>query len=336
MTSAWLKAPEEAALSPDIAIVDAHHHFWGEAGLGERFGRFLPEDVAAMIAKSGHQVVATVYLECFWNYRTTGPEHLRCVGETESVEAAAKAAEARGGRYPKLAAGIVSLADLLLGDGVGDVLDAHIAASPTRFRGIRHVTAADPDEPLAGDSRRGQMLDAKFRAGMAQVARRDLIFETWCVHTQFADFLSLADAFPNATMVLDHLVTPVRVGRFRGKDQEVLGAWRTGVAEAARRPNVVLKIGGLGMPGAGFGWFGAETPPGSAEIAAAYQPYFAHAVETFGVERCILESNFAVDGGAYGYSAIWNAFKRLAASLSASEQKALFHDTAARIYKLKI
>ena len=61
---------------------------------------------------------------------------------------------------------------------------------------------------------------------------------------------------------------------------------------------------------------------------------FDACVELFGAERCMLESNFPVDGPAGSYRRFWNAFKRLAAGASVSEKTALFSGTANRVYRL--
>jgi len=57
-------------------------------------------------------------------------------------------------------------------------------------------------------------------------------------------------------------------------------------------------------------------------------------IELFGVERCMFESNFPVDKLSCGYTVLWNSFKKLTRDYSAAERAALFHDTAARIYRL--
>lgn len=331
---AWRRSAVEAPLAPDIPIIDAHHHLWDEGMSADRFGRFEPEDFVAEIDRGGHRIVASVFLQCHWSYRKTGPEVLHCVGETERVEAVASQFAARGGAHGDLVAAIVSGADLTLGDAVDEVLEAHLAASPTRFRGIRDGIAADPDQPFGGDRGRGKSSDPRFRAGLARLQRYDLTFDVWCVHPQLDELAELARAFPDTTMILNHLATPIGVGRFAGKQAEVFAAWRAGIERLALCPNVVIKLGGLGMGFTGYGWGEAPTPPDSETVAAAYSPYVLHAVDAFSPARCMFESNFPVDGEGYGYGVLWNAFKRVAARFSADEQRQLFHDTAARVYRI--
>ena len=64
-------------------------------------------------------------------------------------------------------------------------------------------------------------------------------------------------------------------------------------------------------------------------------PYFTWCIEQFGVERCMFESNFPVDKISFSYTVMWNAFKRLSRDFSPKERAALFHDTVARVYRLK-
>jgi len=331
---AWQRAAAEVPIRPDMPIVDSHHHLWDGGALGLMFGRALPEDMAGIIAASGHKITATVFVECMMGYRADGPEALRCVGETETVEAALRAAEARGPGATHLAAAIMGFAELLAGDRVAGVLEAHLAASPDRFRGIRYVTSSDADEPYGGTERAGALAAPALRDALRCIDRVGLIFETWCLHTQIDGILSLADAFPGLTIVVDHLATPIRIGRYADRQHEALAEWKAGITAAAQRPNIVLKLGGLGMAVAGYGWERSATPPGSAEIADAYRPYVRYAVEVFSPARCMFESNFPVDGVSYGYGTLWNAFKRLTGDLSAGEQDALFRGTAARVYHI--
>lgn len=99
-------------------------------------------------------------------------------------------------------------------------------------------------------------------------------------------------------------------------------------------PNVHIKLGGLGMVLSGFDFHQRELPPSSAELAKAWEPYIVAAVEAFGVERCMFESNFPPDKNTCSYAVVWNAFKRVAAGATADEKNALFHDTAKRFYRL--
>ena len=92
------------------------------------------------------------------------------------------------------------------------------------------------------------------------------------------------------------------------------------------------------MPMLGFGMSEEErsNPVGYLELASAWSPYVEACIETFGVDRCLMESNFPVDGRTCGFVPLWNALKHIVRSYSDGEKAALFHRTAARVYNLSI
>lgn len=330
-------ACSESPLSPHIPLVDTHHHFWGEGHFGAaRFGSFLPEDFIATVSGSGHSLAATIYVDCGWAFRDSGPEHLRCVGETDYVEAVVKAFAATDGPVGQLCAGIVGRADLMRGDAVADVLEAHLEASPSRFRGIRELVAYDPDAYQALGIPPGKLLDSRFRAGFGRLAPLGLSCDLLCAHGMLDNVVDLARAFPDTSIILDHLAGPIGIGRFSGKRQEVLADWRTKIEALARFPNISIKLSGLGADVMGFGWHHGGSAPDSATIADAIAPYVHAAVDAFSPARCMFGSNFPVDRQSFGYGVMWNAFKRAAARYSTEEQGQLFLGAAARIYRLAL
>jgi len=326
----WLAQVDEAIIDPDRLIVDPHHHLWPPGGA-------LPYGVDQLVADtgSGHRIVATVFMECGAGYRSGGAPHLAPVGETEFV--AASAADLLE-RHPDAApiVGIVAHADLTHG-ALAEVLDAHEAAGGGLFRGIRHATA-HAVEPAAlripGRAPEGLAIDPAFRNGVDLLGARGLTYDTWQYHYQLPDLVGLARACPETVIVLDHFSTPVGVGRFAGRRQEIFEEWRRGITELARCPNVVAKIGGLAMPDNGFGWDTADSPATSDQLVEAQQPYYLHTIEAFGPSRCMFESNFPVDRFSISYPVLWNAFKKIAAEFSEDEQEAMFSGTAQRVYRL--
>jgi L-fuconolactonase len=332
---AWLEKVHETALEPDLPIIDPHHHLW-DGWQRTVQGRYLLDEMLADLS-GGHNVVATVFIECGEMFRAQGPEAFRCVGETEFVNGIA--AMSASGRYgpARIAAGIIGTVDLRIGDASADVLDAHMAAAPQRFRGIRRGAFwhASPDiQNHRTDPPEGLLLRDDFRAGFKHLAPRGLSFEVWCAHTQMPDALSLARAFPDTTIIIDHFGGPIGTGPYAGKQDEVFTQWKGYAADLARCPNVVMKLGGLNMEFNGYGWDKRERPPTSAELAAATRRYFDTAIEAFRPNRCMLESNFPVDKLSCSYTVLWNAFKRLTAAYTPAERSALFHDTAKRVYRL--
>jgi predicted TIM-barrel fold metal-dependent hydrolase len=178
------------------------------------------------------------------------------------------------------------------------------------------------------------MAEPAFRAGFACLAKHGLSFDAWLYHTQIHQLADLARAFPATPIVLDHVGGPLGVGPYRGRRDEVFADWRNGIRALAECPNVHMKLGGLAMVVNGFDFHENVLPPSSGELADAWRPYMETCIEAFGPHRCMFESNFPVDKGMCSYPVLWNAFKRIAAGASSAEKAALFHDTAARFYRL--
>jgi predicted TIM-barrel fold metal-dependent hydrolase len=332
---AWLAATVEEPLEPALPICDPHHHLWDRQA-ARVAPRYLLDEIVEDVG-SGHNVVSTVFIECGAMYRADGPEALRPVGETEFVNGIA--AMSASGLYgpTRVAAGIVGTADLRLGDAVAAVLDAQIAAGGGRFRGIRRAAAWDPDEAVPRHRTGpgpGLLQRDDFRAGFAHLAPRGLTFEAWCYHGQIPEVTALARAFPRTTIILNHFGGPIGVGRYAGKAEEIHAQWRRDMGELATCPNVVAKLGGINMEVNGFGWHERPRPPRSDELVEATRRYYEFTIEKFGADRCMFESNFPVDKASCSYTVLWNSFKRLTAGCSASEKARLFHDTAARVYRL--
>ena len=342
-TDDWLALTTEETLEPDLEICDPHHHLW-DAGFdtSAKFrseqveGRYLFDEFLAEI-NSGHNVTSTVFIECMSMYKADGPTHLRPVGETEFVNGIA--AMSASGRYGpcRIAAGIVGLADMNLGSGAQEVLEAHISAGAGRFRGIRHAASWNASDEIRNSHTKPtqhMLADATFREGIAQLAPLNLSFEAWCYHPQIPDVTDLAQAFPNTTIILNHFGGPLGIGPYAGKQAEIFSQWRLDISELARCQNVVAKLGGINMKVNGFDWDLKEKPPSSKELAEATRDYYDHCIETFGPDRCMFESNFPVDKRTCSYNVLWNTFKRIASGCSSSEKSALFHDTAARVYRI--
>ena len=318
----------EAALEPALPICDPHHHLWDRPN-----DRYFIEDLI-QDTSTGHNIVTTVAVECRAMYRKEGAAEMKPVGETEFLDGVAARASSDQNITTLVASGIVGHADLRLGDAVAPVLEAHLAASPDRFRGIRHSTTWDGSGDIRSDAPAGLLSDSAFRRGFACLRRYRLSFDAWLYHPQLSELADLAHAFPDVTVVLDHIGGPLGVGPYAGKRGEVLQAWRKGIAELAACSNVTVKLGGLGSDRSGFDWQERTVRPASAELAAAMAPYFEWCIEKFGVHRCMFESNFPVEKRVNSYVVVWNAFKRMTQGYSASERQALFHDTAARVYRI--
>lgn len=328
MNDAWRALTVEPAIEPELRICDPHHHLWEYPG-----SRYLIDDMLGELG--GHRLTHSVFVECAQHYRTGGPLEMQPVGETEFVDALAHAAD-RSHNSPKLAAGIVAFADLTLGEPVEQVLHAHLAAS-SRVRGVRYATAwdASPDiRPSHTHPPPGLMGEPRFRAGIAVLARLNLSFDAWLYHTQFSELAKLAREFPDLRIVLDHMGGPLGIGPYAGRRAQVFDEWRANLIALARCPNITIKLGGLTMTAAGFGWHKWPAPPGSEQLATAMHPYIDTCIELFGPRRCMLESNFPMDRASCTYGILWNAFKRVTGNYSPTERALLLRETALDFYRL--
>ena len=329
----WLALTPEPTLEPELPICDPHHHLWEFRPEPVHYQRYLLAELAEDL-QSGPNVRSTVFIEVKARYRTDGPEEMRAVGEVTFVEGLAT--ESARGTYghTRVAAAIMGYADLKLGARVAPVLAAMQAASPSRFRGVRHSTGWDPSLELVNRDIQGILASDQYRAGARVLAGMGLCLENSLYHPQLAELAAFARAVPELTIILNHIGGLVRVGSYANRDDEVLPAWRRDIAAVAACPNVIIKLGGVGQRRFGFDWHERAKPIGSAELAAALSPLMQYCIEQFGPDRCMFESNFPVDKVSYSYNVVYNAFKRLSTGYSAAERAAMFHDTAVRVYRL--
>jgi L-fuconolactonase len=341
----------EAILEPDLPIIDPHHHLWDLRPALPLFPEprhpflealatapYYTFDALHADVTSGHNIVGTVFMECGAFYRAGASDPLKVVGEVEYVTGVA--AQSASGLYGdlRLCAGIVGHANMTLGDGLAEVLDALAAAGRERFMGIRHTAAWDADPDVLGgriNRPRGLYLDSTFRTAFRHLAPRGLTFDAWVLEPQLGDVIDLARAFPDTTIVLDHCGTPLNVASYHGRLHERFDPWRDKIRELARCPNVSVKLGGLAMAFCGMPERGPLPGIGSEILAAMWRPYIETCIEAFGAERAMFESNFPVDRWGCDYPTLWNAFKRLTHGASADEKHALYAGTAARVYRIE-
>ncbi|MBE0624052.1 MAG: amidohydrolase family protein [Burkholderiales bacterium] len=328
----WLqKQPAEEIIEPDLPIVDTHHHLWDFPN-----NRYLLEEFLGDL-RSGHNIVATVFVECQSMHRQGGPLEMRPVGETEFV--AGIAAMCDSGKYgaTRVAQGIVGFADLALGARVRPVLEAHISAGGGRFRGIRYAAGWDASEVIGnshGVTEAHLYQRPAVREGLRCLESLDLAFDAWVFHTQLADVIEVAGAFPGLSIIMGHVGGPLGYGPYQGRRDEVFTSWKASMKELAQHANVVVKLGGMLMRLAAYDYLELSAPPSSLELAAHWRPYIETCIEFFGADRCMFESNFPVEKMGTGYATLWNAYKRIAQVASESEKRAMFSATARRVYRL--
>jgi predicted TIM-barrel fold metal-dependent hydrolase len=351
------RVASEPIIEPDLPIIDTHHHLWfhSEAMVARNEGseaiairymaimqrrtgnlRYLFDELMADL-QSGHNVRASVYVNAYSMYRTTGPDELKSVGEVEFVNgvAAMGASGLFGDVRP--CAGIVGGADLALGEAVEDVLVAHIQAGGGRYRGVRTVNHYDDDPALLGGHGTPHLLlDAKYRSGVSRLKPLGLLLEVMVLEPQLPELLDLVRAFPETQIVIDHVGAPVGIGRYAGQREERFPIWRENMRLLSQCDNTVIKLGGLGIPFGGFACCLADPPCPSEQLAQEWKPYIETCIELFGVDRSLFESNFPADACSTSYPVLWNAFKRITSGASDEEKAALYSGTATRVYRLEL
>ena len=328
----WLDKRREEIIEPELPIIDPHHHLWDRPNY-----RYLFPELLADVG-SGHNIRGTCYEQAREMYRSTGPEELKSLGETQFVSGVAAMSES--GKYgpTRCIAGIIGFVDLQLSSRANDVLERHIAVSNGRLRGIRNGSTWSDDPTLktfTAGTPKGLLLDKSFREGFAALAPLGLAFDGWMFQTQLDDLVDLARDFPQTTIVLNHCGGPLAIGPYAGKREEAFTEWRDRIRKIGALPNTYVKLGGLGMKMIGFTFYESPEPPSSQELEKAWRPYIETCIEAFGPQRAMFESNFPVDKGTCSYQVLWNTFKRIAAHYSADEKTALFGGAAAKAYRLQ-
>ena len=325
----WLSLVQEDIIEPELPIIDPHHHLWMHGG----HPYFMPE-LAADLA-SGHNIVATVYAECHSMYRKDGADEYRSLGETEFVRG--QAAMSASGRFGTTRACDVMFGnvDLTLGDAVEPILEQHIEASGGRFRGVRLSSGWHGDDRIQNFAAQPHLLlDPRVRQAVAIVSKMGLSLDCWLYHPQLDEVAQLADSFPELTIILDHVGSPILGGPYRGKTDEVFDAWKSDIVRVSERGNVFVKLGALPIRMPSYDG-DRSLPPGSKEVAAAWRPWMETCINAFGPRRSMYESNFPVQKRWCSYQVLWNAFKRISAGTSATEKTDLFSGAAARAYRIE-
>jgi len=333
MRNKRLDGLDEPILEPDLAIVDSHFHLFDRPG-----NRYMLDEYLADVA-GGHNIVASIYCETQAFIRSDGPELMRPLGEVEFANGIA-AMSASGLYGPcKVAHGIVGHANLTLGSQVGDLLDRCMNLAPDRFRGVRHITMDYPDERpyryfMSGRPPVGVMEADGFPLGLAEVEKRGLVFDAAVFDPLLPRLTEIVDRFPNLRFVVNHMATAVGIDMTKEQKAEVFRTWSAALREIARRPNVYCKVGGMGMPHWGFELELREDVLPSSLLAEVWRPYVETAIEAFGPDRCMMESNFPPDSRSGGFVPIWNAYKLITRGASDDEKALLYRETAARVYDL--
>jgi predicted TIM-barrel fold metal-dependent hydrolase len=300
-------------VTDDLPIVDAHQHFWDPAAGRHpwlsthplpsfRYGdyralrrRYVPEDFRR--DATGHRVVATVHMEAEWDTRDE-------VGETRWLAGLRKDHE-----LPTVAVAHARFES----PEIAEVLAGHAAFD--FVRGIRQKPTAAESPAGARRGGPGSMDDPAWRRGYAGLERHGLHFDVQTPWWHLDALADLARDFPRIPIVVNHTALPA------DRSAAGLAGWRRALERAAAQPNVTIKISGLGRHDKSW------PRDGNRQLVR-------DTIAIFGAARCMFASNFPVDGLCIGYRELFDAFEAFVADRPEAEQRALFHDTAARVYRL--
>ncbi len=298
-------------LFSDMPIVDAHQHFWDpvanyhpwlcdQSPVPFRYGNYSALRRAYLpqdYAKDaeGHSIAATVYIEAEWQ-RGDAIKEMRYVEQLRTDSG-----------FPT-----VAVAQAWLDSPDIEALLPQLASFPF-VRGIRHKPRANP----ASDSDApGGMMDSAWRRGYAKLADYGLRFDLQAPWWHLHEAAALARDFPLTQIIVNHTGLPA------DRSSQGVCAWREAIKQVADYPNVALKISGLGIEGQPW------TVSGNQEIVL-------HAIEAFGVDRCMFASNYPVDGLCASFETVFDGFAQIVQGLSHAEKRKLFHDNAIRIYAIR-
>ena len=332
----WLAQISEEIIDPEQRIIDPHHHLWPgvSSDSSENSNQYLLEDLWADTG-SGHNVTNTVFIDCSQCYWNSTDQALNPVGETEFVKKIADESKAN----PKQAtiSGIVGHVDMLLGFEAERVLEKHLEIGQELFKGIRHAGGWDSHPDVRNshhDACEGLYLQPNFLDGLQTLAKLGYVLEAWQYHHQIPQITELAKQFPDLIIILNHFSGPLGIGPYENKQADIFPQWQKDLKELSLHENVFAKLGGLAMPVNGFGFHIQDKPPTSDEFISKQKAYYETTLEYFTPKRCMYESNFPVDKTSISYPVLWNAFKKLATSYSASEKDQLFYKTASTVYRI--
>jgi predicted TIM-barrel fold metal-dependent hydrolase len=298
--------PEQADAA--MSLVDAHQHFWDpishyypwlndEPPVPFRYGDYRAVRRRYLPPDyrkdaAPFRVEKSVYVEAEWNPQDPLGE-MRYIAQLRSAHGLPTVAVAQA---------------WLDHDDAPRILAQQAAVA--FVRSVRHMPRANRSP---NDSAPGGMTDAKWRVGFAEVARNDLRFDLQTPWWHLGEAARLATAYPDSRIILNHTGLPA------DRSEEGLRGWKSAMATLARCPNVTVKISGLGQRGAAW-------------TVAANNEIVRTTIDLFGAARCMFASNFPVDSLCATFATIYNGFREIVRDFSPSEQRALFHDNAIRIY----
>lgn len=294
-------------------IIDPHHHLWdlaldrhpwltGSGGGTDEIGdlasirrNYLPEGYRRDVG--AWPVVATVHVEAGWRADD-------CLGETAWLDTLDKSTGVALRYVVHVPLAAPNAAELVAEQ-----------AAHRRVVGIRDILSWHSDPAKTFAARPDIMDDPAWRAGLARLGSHGLSFDLMLFPSQHGRALKLARDFPDISFIVNHGGSPI------DRDAEGMARWREGLQALAAAPNVAIKISDL-------------VAYDRAWTFDSLAPVIRHCIDCFGVDRAMFASDLPVARLNATFDQIYDTFFAAVADLSEDEQRALFFDTARRLYRL--
>ena len=345
-----------------IHIIDAHIHLWDPyttprtasapvkmfgwfPSLLKFLGRLVTTQEALDFFAGGEEFMRphmpADYFGATGRFQVKGVVHIQADWQSKDpLGAAEETAWLASLDPPPLA--IVGEAHLHDQENLAALLDAHAAASPL-FRGVRDMLAHYPGGGVHNfNEMADRMTTPAFREGYALLGERDLSFDAFIYSNQLGDLCDLVEAHPETRIVVDHVATPIGLmGPFGGlgnsaaERQAIQEKWYEGLTRLAQSEHVMMKLSGLFMPVVGWEYKGWKRPLTVDEVVDAIGPHLQFAMDTFGIDRCMFASNFPPDNTLIDFETYYTAYFKIVEGLDDADRRKLFHDNAARFYKIE-
>jgi len=278
--------------------IDAHQHFW-DLALSDTFDyrwlsaddkkaiqrTYLPEDLRPQIEAAG--IDRTIFVQTQHN-----------LAENDWVLQLAA-------QHPFIA-GVVGWVDLASADCETQVL---ALKEQPKFVGVRHITQDEVDDDF--------IVRPEILRGLRILEKHQVPFDLLFFVKHLRHVTTLAEAFPNLPMVIDHLAKPeIASGRME--------TWRDDFIAAAEHPNVYCKLSGMVTEADWQHWSVDDL-----------SPYVDLALECFWPARLMFGSDWPVCELAATYAEVVAALRELLSSLSTAETEQIFGQTAENFYGLR-
>ena len=295
-------------------ITDAHQHLWdykfkySHGWLNSKShpwtgdwtmlaNNYLIDDYLKDI--KNQNVVKSVHVEAEWN------DSPGAWGETIWLDKLSKSHN-----FPNSIIGHVNL----FNDNIEHVINKHLESS-NLFNGIRHNQFNHDNDKDFIFSDINMMQSDKWLTNFKLLKKYNLSFDLGCFYNQLIDASNVAKNNPDIKIILNHVGQPIK------RDATEFNRWKEGIKQISDNKNVYCKLSGVTMTD--HKW-----------SIKSIGEIFHYIIDSFGINRCLVASNFPVDKLFGSYDQIYNAYKEILMNYSYDENKRLFSETANKIYKI--